>query len=97
RIEMASALADRPLATLADTLPSTEDPVTTALWQAHRRRLAARIGTLRAGMPDSGVDRADRYGLRVTIALLLFVGYFAAGDTKLDRIASAFRSFNGIA
>lgn len=94
RIEVASALPDRPLGTLADTLPSTDDPVTTALWQAHRQRLAGRIGTLQAGMPDSGVDRADRYGLRVTIALLLFVGYFAAGDTKLDRIVSAFRPFN---
>lgn len=97
RIEVASALADRPLATLADTLPSTEDPVTTALWQAHRQRLAARIGTLQVGLPDSGVDRADRYGLRLSIALLLFVGYFAAGDSKVDRIAQAFRPFNSIA
>ncbi len=59
RIESASALADRPLATLADTLPATEDPVTTALWQAHRKRLAARIGRFRSGCQ-----------IRVSIALI---------------------------
>jgi uncharacterized protein (TIGR02302 family) len=94
RIETASALEGRPLATLADTLPDTTDAATAALWRAHRHRQEARLGTLRVGLPDAGIDRADRYGLRLMVALMLFVGYFAAGDARWDRLGSAFRSIS---
>jgi uncharacterized protein (TIGR02302 family) len=93
RIEHVSGFRNRPLQTLGDSLPGGVDDVTRALWSAHRARLSASIGELRAGWPAPGVDRADRYGLRVIVVLLLFVGYFAAGDARFDRIRTAFRPF----
>ena len=94
RLEQATGLENRPLQTLGDRLPETADPVTQALWTAHRARLAASIGPLQTGFPAPQLDRRDIYGLRVIVALLLFVGYFAAGDAKLDPILKAFRPFS---
>jgi uncharacterized protein (TIGR02302 family) len=93
RLEHSSGYRNRPLHTLEDALPTGADDVTRALWTAHRARLTASIDTLRAGFPSPGVDRSDRYALRVILAMVLFVGYFAAGDTHFDRIRGAFRPF----
>ncbi len=95
RIERVSGYQNRPLHTLEDSLPEGADDVTRALWSAHRARLRAAIRGLRAGFPSPGIDRRDRYALRVVLALFLFVGYFAAGDARFDRIRSAFRPFTG--
>ncbi|MDR3376767.1 MAG: TIGR02302 family protein [Ancalomicrobiaceae bacterium] len=96
RIEARSGHHHRPLRSLDDTLAPSSDPLTTGLWQVHRRRLAASIGRLSVGMPAPGLARADRYGLRLLVALALFVGYFAAGDAKLDRLAAALHPVGSI-
>src|SRR5882757_8075704 len=48
RIEAASGLTHRPLAAIADRLVGgADDPVATALWDAHRRRMAEQARRLR--------------------------------------------------
>jgi uncharacterized protein (TIGR02302 family) len=94
RLEHYSGYRHRPLLTLQDALPAGADAAATALWTAHRARAEATISQLNAGLPAPGVDRADRYALRVVVALMLFVGFFAAGDARYERIRAAFRPLN---
>ena len=80
RIERASGLEHHPLAALADTLPQeTHDPRTKALWTAHKARLAATLGRLRAGWPRSGVPRKDPCALRNGLALALIATAWLGG------------------
>lgn len=90
RIERASGLARRELGRLDDDLAGDASVETRALWAAHRRRLAASIGRLSAGVPDPDLARRDRFALRPALGLLLFVGWFAAGEDRLTRLGSAF-------
>jgi len=87
RIETASGLAHRPLATLEDRLSgSASDPDTLALWQAHRARMAAAAKRLKVGTPAAGLLRRDPYALRAALGLLLLVGAIDAGGDWSDRI-----------
>ncbi|NLH81200.1 MAG: TIGR02302 family protein, partial [Phyllobacteriaceae bacterium] len=93
RVERASGLRARELSDLADDLPApTSDPATRALWTAHRRRVAARIGGLVAGPPRPDLGRRDRWALRPALGLLLFVGWFAAEGEHGARLLAAFGS-----
>ncbi|MCE1235621.1 MAG: TIGR02302 family protein [Hyphomicrobiales bacterium] len=89
RIERASGLTRRELGRLDDALAGDASAETRALWTTHRRRLAASIGRLSAGAPDPDLARRDRFALRPALALLLFVGWFAAGEDRLARLGSA--------
>ncbi|MEZ5840393.1 MAG: TIGR02302 family protein [Hyphomicrobiales bacterium] len=91
RLERVNGLADRPLATLEDSLSNDADRGTRALWQAHRRRLVARLGNLSAGTPSPRADRRDPYSLRALLLLLLVAAAAHAGDARLQLLASAFR------
>ena len=91
RIEGVSGLSGHELAGLDDRLAVAEDPATAALWAAHRRRLAARIGRLATGLPHPDLGRRDRWALRPILGLLLFVGWFAADGEKVARLGEAFR------
>ena len=51
RIEQASGLHNRPLATLTDHPAGTASQSSSTLWQAHQQRILASLGTLRAGWP----------------------------------------------
>ncbi|HKR18798.1 MAG TPA: TIGR02302 family protein [Stellaceae bacterium] len=90
RLEIASDLAHRPLATLEDTLASADDPATVALWRAHQSRMAAAARTLRIGVPRAGLVRRDPYALRIALGLLLLLGTIDAGSHAPARIARAF-------
>lgn len=92
RVEAASGLAGHELAGLADRLAVDADPATVRLWQAHRARLAARVGRLRSGVPHPDLGRRDRWALRPALGLLLFVGWFAADGDRISRLGDAFRS-----
>ncbi len=60
-----TTLPGRPLATLADRLAvGAEDPASRAVWEAHRRRMAARAAGARAVAPDLRLARRDPFGLR---------------------------------
>lgn len=74
RLERASALDHRPLTAYRDTLTQTDDsPETTALWRAHRSRMAALLQKLKAGAPHPRVDIHDPFALRVALLLMLAV------------------------
>ncbi len=95
RIETASRLVHRPLATLADrpALPSGTailDPDTYAFWVAHQARAAASLRGLRAGRPRPALAGADRYGLRFILPLLIAAGLLVArGDAGALLLAAA--------
>ncbi|UPG73553.1 TIGR02302 family protein [Roseomonas gilardii subsp. gilardii] len=89
RIESASGLRHRPLATLGDR-PAGEDPAALALWQAHLARQAERLHDLRVGAPRPGLPARDRRALRLGLVVALAAGFVAAGDEAGERIRRAF-------
>ncbi len=83
RIERATRLAHRPLATLRDRPAMTlaSDPAS-LLWQAHLRRTGDGLGRLRAGAPSLSLDGRDRRVVAPTLLAALL-------DAPL-RLASGF-------
>lgn len=81
RLEVENRIANQAIATQDDTISAT-DPFARALWEEHRRRMAEKIGTLQTGIPRSSLPERDPWGVRVAIALLLFVsfGYSFSGN-----------------
>lgn len=90
RVERASGLTRRELSGLEDDLADGAGEATRALWSAHRRRLAMRIGPLSAGPARPDLPRRDRFALRPALGLLLFVGWFAASGDHVGRLIAAF-------
>lgn len=88
RIESASGLRHRPLATLGDR-PAGDDPAALALWQAHLARQAARLRDLRVGTPRPGLPARDRRALRLGLVVALAAGFVVAGDEAGERIRRA--------
>jgi uncharacterized protein (TIGR02302 family) len=87
RIERASGLAHRPLATLADR-PAL--PEMAGLWQAHLAAERARLGGLRSGWPHPGLARRDRRALRAALLVALAAALVIAGPDAPLRLARAF-------
>ena len=90
RIEAASGLRHRPLATLDDR-PESADPLAQAIWRAHRQRAAQAVAGARAGWPEPGSAAADPWALRAVLLLLLLIGAMVAGQDLPGRLAGAFR------
>lgn len=90
RIEQASGLRNRPLASLADTpapLPHTSSAI---LWQAHRQRLLASLGTLRAGWPHLMPKGRPRQITAGVLVLALGLATAMAGSSAPGRVLAAF-------
>ncbi|MDP2620470.1 MAG: TIGR02302 family protein [Hyphomicrobiales bacterium] len=100
RLEVASAIAHRPATAHVDALPeeslgrAASAGDSTALWRAHKARVAALIARLRAGWPRSALARRDSYALRVLLTLLLIITATVAGPAWQERLISPFW-FNG--
>lgn len=100
RLEIASAIAHRPATAHVDALPeeslgrATSAGDSTALWRAHKARVAALIARLRAGWPRSALAKRDPYALRVLLTLLLIITATIAGPAWQQRLVSPFW-FNG--
>ncbi len=88
RIELVNGLDHRPLESLADR-PSTDDPIQLALWEEHRRRIAARIRALSVGAPAPQLARLDPMALRIFAMVLLVAGLGMAGRDAPARLAEA--------
>jgi len=87
RIETASGLDHRPLTALTDKLAGgVGDPISAALWAAHRARMAGRVRKLRIGRPLAALLRRDPFGLRVVLTMALLVGVLDAGSDAGDRL-----------
>ena len=97
RLERASGIPHRPASSYEDTITANaEDPRTSAIWQAHRARLAAAMARLRVGPPHPRTDRADPVALRALLLLGVVAVASVVGDSAADRLRSAFR-FNSLA
>jgi uncharacterized protein (TIGR02302 family) len=87
RLELKSGFAHRPLELLDDRLAGENpDPATAALWQAHRKRMLARLGQIRVGLPEAGIARRDPWAVRVLLGLLLMVSVVDAGREAPRRL-----------
>lgn len=71
-----ATLPGRPIAALMDAQAiGGGDSGSEALWQAHRRRMAARAATARAVRPDLRLSRQDPFALRFMALLVLMLGF----------------------
>lgn len=90
RLERDSGLDHRPLATLSDRLAgNTADPLTRALWDAHRARMAAHARAVRPAWPRLGLAARDPCALRWALALLLVAAAAATGGSWRARLGEA--------
>jgi hypothetical protein len=77
----------RPASSWEDTITANaDDPRTTAIWQAHRARLAAALSRLRVGKPHPRADRADPIALRALVLLSVVAVAALVGDSASDRL-----------
>ena len=90
RLELASRLEHRPLQALEDRPAASGDVSATALWQAHRARMAGAVRRLSLVRPRGGIGRRDPYALRIALALALVAGAVTAGPDIPARLARAF-------
>jgi hypothetical protein len=89
RIEAASGLKHRPLATLEDE-PEDDNPIALALWAAHRQRTLATLAAARIGAPAPAAALRDPWSLRALLLLLLLGGFVVAGPAIPARLTGAF-------
>ncbi|MBX9635694.1 MAG: DUF4175 domain-containing protein, partial [Magnetospirillum sp.] len=89
RLEQDSGLPHRPLAALADRPAASGDPVALALWQVHRRRMAAMVDRLRIALPHPNMAARDPLGLRAAVLLLLVIAATVGGADAPRRVARA--------
>ena len=90
RIEIASALAHRPLTAVRDDLASgAETPESVALWQAHKRRMEEALMRIRVGWPAPGLARRDPAALRGALVLGLVIAAVIAWPDPIQRVERA--------
>jgi uncharacterized protein (TIGR02302 family) len=94
RLEAENRIANQAITTQDDTISAT-DPFARALWDEHRRRMAKKIGTLETGIPRSSLPERDPWGIRVAIALLLFVSFGYSFSGNAGKPSDAFVSHSG--
>jgi len=91
RLEAENRIVNQAIATQDDSIEAS-DPFARALWEEHRRRMAQKIGTLETGIPRSTLPTRDPWGIRVAVALLLFVAFGYSFSGNAGRPADAFVS-----
>ena len=83
RLERDSGVPHRPLVAVQDRLAAGEnDPMAAALWEAHRRREAARLAGLSNKPAHPGLAVLDTWALRFVPILLLIVAIAIAGGWR---------------
>ncbi|WP_020180804.1 TIGR02302 family protein [Methylopila sp. M107] len=92
RVDRESGLAHRPATSLDDRLASVsgEDPMTRALWAAHRARAEAAAKGLKAGAPSPKLAARDPYALRFLLGLIAVAAFAVAGSDRGERVLAAF-------
>ena len=92
RVDRASGVAHRPATSLDDRLASLsgEDPLTRALWAAHREKAERDAGRLKAGAPSPRLAARDPYALRFALGLVAVAAFVFAGSDRGARVAAAF-------
>lgn len=93
RVEAETGGTHHPVTGYRDGLAAgSADPVTRALWTAHRRRLAEGLERISAGLPRPETWRHDPFAVRVVVGLLVVIGFGVASGDHLGRLKSAFRT-----
>ncbi len=90
RLDRDAGATHRPATSLADSLANGADPVTRALWAAHRARLERSIEAIRVAKPAPRMAERDPYALRFGVAMMAFAAAAAAGPELYGRFAAAF-------
>lgn len=73
-LEERNGLPHQPVMVQEDE-PAFETPFSRALWREHQTRMARKIATLDAGLPQPDIARHDRFALRAIPALLLVTAF----------------------
>ena len=91
RLDRDSGDPHRPISASQDQLANPgADPVTRALWDLHRRRLASALARVEVAAPSPRLVDRDRYALRLAALLALVAMAFVAGPDRYGRVAAAF-------
>jgi uncharacterized protein (TIGR02302 family) len=91
RLERDSEVPHRPLVAVQDRLAAgSDDSMSTALWEAHRRREAERLAALSNKPARPGLAVLDTWALRFVPILALVVALATAGGWRSDRMTAAF-------
>jgi uncharacterized protein (TIGR02302 family) len=90
-LETHNHIAHQALSAQEDELVS-DQPFARALWEEHRRRMAATIDRLGVGLPRPDTPRRDPLALRAIPVLLLFVALAYSQSNQAGRIGDAFVS-----
>jgi uncharacterized protein (TIGR02302 family) len=91
RLETANALLHSPILVQSDQPSGHESGFSQALWREHQRRMAARLGSIRADLPRTRIPERDRWGLRALPVLLLVVGFAFSLGPRGGSVTDAFR------
>ncbi len=78
-LERSNRLEHRPLVALQDDLASGEGGESSALWNLHKKRMAAAVQGLDAGGPEARLAGRDRFALRVMAGISLAAVIMAVG------------------
>ena len=96
RLDRDSGLQHRPATAAGDRLANASgDPMTEALWHAHRAEAERSAKNLRASLPSPRLPWRDPYAIRALALLGVVVAFFMAKDDHLRRVAAAF-DFSGV-
>ena len=80
----------RPLTSARDRIAiGGDDAAARALWQAHRRQMAGRIGSLQLPAADTGMPRRDPLALRLLILMIFCLALAVAGGRTGERLVAA--------
>jgi uncharacterized protein (TIGR02302 family) len=91
RLDRDAKVSHRPASSLADSLANDQgDPLTQALWAAHRARLEREVEAIRVSPPSPGMAARDPYALRFGVAMLAFAAAVVAGPEMYGRFVDAF-------
>lgn len=88
RLEHASGLRHRPLATLRDR-PASPTPEAEAVWKVHRDRIRTQLHRLRLFPPRPGLPGRDLRALRLLVLLALVAALVIAGREAPHRLLAA--------
>ncbi len=82
-----AALTGRPISTLQDTLAiGQDDSQATAVWQAHRARMAECAAAAKPVYPALNMARRDPYALRYVAVLVLVVGLLFGSIFRVGQV-----------
>lgn len=89
RVEDDSGISARPHEALIDR-PARSTPEDDAVWAAHQQRMAERLKGAHARRPHAAWARADSWGLRGAVIVLIATGWIVAGDLARGRLFESF-------